>query len=104
MHLTQVPIQIYDTAWPNNRVTKILTVNVTHNANSPVFTGPMTAVITDSDPLGSVVLTLLATDADGVSIFFVLHFIKWSAPKSSGERNYKRMRSLLKNKPQFSYL
>lgn len=59
---------MYDTFWPNNKVTKILTVNIQHNANRPEFTGAQTATIPETFPPGDVVLTLAARDLDGVSI------------------------------------
>ncbi|KAH9514484.1 hypothetical protein Btru_025385 [Bulinus truncatus] len=59
------PIQMYDTNWPNNKVTRNLTVNVIRNENGPVFTGPSTANINTNFPPGETVLLLIATDADG---------------------------------------
>ncbi|KAK3745550.1 hypothetical protein RRG08_040225, partial [Elysia crispata] len=65
-----IPIQVYDSAWPNNRRTKILTINVDRNENRPVFTSNNQAFINDQFPPGNVVLTLRASDADGDSLSF----------------------------------
>ncbi|KAH9514477.1 hypothetical protein Btru_025371, partial [Bulinus truncatus] len=66
----QVPIQVYDMNWPNNKVTRNLTVNVIRNENGPVFTGPSTANINTNFPPGETVLLLTASDADGDRLTF----------------------------------
>ncbi|GFN79862.1 protocadherin fat 4 [Plakobranchus ocellatus] len=65
-----IPIQVYDSAWPNNRRTATLTVNVQRNVNSPVFTGGTVASINDQFPPGDQVLRLQARDDDGDTLTF----------------------------------
>ncbi|RUS82555.1 hypothetical protein EGW08_009685 [Elysia chlorotica] len=65
-----IPIQVYDSAWPNNRRTKILTILANRNENGPVFTSSNTNTITDQFPPGDVVLTLAARDDDGDTVSF----------------------------------
>lgn len=44
-----------------------VTIIVTRNDNAPIFIGDYNEEIPDTTPLGSTILTVRATDADGVS-------------------------------------
>lgn len=65
--ILQVRIELYDTAWPDNRVHADLTINVNRNPNGPIFS-PTTynREIKANFELGGVVIQLTASDPDGV--------------------------------------
>ena len=68
-YFTQLQIEVYDTAYPKQKVTEYVTITVNRNANVPRFeqTGYQKTVSEDF-PLVSEVITVLATDPDGVCI------------------------------------
>ncbi|GFS23625.1 protocadherin Fat 4, partial [Elysia marginata] len=65
-----IPIQVYDSAWPENRRTGVLTIRPSRNENGPSIFGSTTANINDLFPPGDVVLTLSAQDNDGDTLTF----------------------------------
>lgn len=58
-----------DDAWPNNPEYGELTVRVTRNSQGPQLTQPAVYEknIKASNPVGSTIFTILASDPDGVS-------------------------------------
>lgn len=65
----QLRLTAHDTRYPNNRATASVTVHVTRNLNSPVFSPPSySRTILDTVPLGYQVVQVNATDGDNVSI------------------------------------
>ncbi|KAL5018741.1 hypothetical protein ScPMuIL_004463 [Solemya velum] len=67
-----VRIELYDTAWPDNRVHADLTINVNRNPNGPIFS-PTTynREIKANFELGGVVIQLTASDPDGDKVTFI---------------------------------
>ena len=58
-------VEAYDTAFPDQRAREDVLINVIRNPNTPVFQNQLyTEVISETQPLGTLVLCLTATDAD----------------------------------------
>lgn len=77
----QLRLTAHDTRYPNNRANATVTIQVTRNLNSPVFSPPSySRTILDTVPLGYQVVQVNATDGDNVSIeSSCLLPIYWSA-------------------------
>lgn len=70
MHFFQVRIKVIDDAWPNNPQYGVLTVQVTRNRQGPQLQSTTyTRNIKASNPVGSNIVTIQASDPDGVSSF-----------------------------------
>ena len=65
----------YDTAYPDQVTTATVPVQVTRNANAPIFSRPEYRVtLAENHRLGSSVLSLTGTDDDKVSVAFAFCF------------------------------
>jgi len=63
----QLRVAVYDTAYPDQVTTATVPIQVTRNANAPIFERPEYRIsVTESHRLGSSVLQLSAEDADEV--------------------------------------
>lgn len=70
MHFFQVRIKVIDDAWPNIPQYGVLTVQVTRNRQGPQLQSTnYTRFIKASNPVGSNIVTIQASDPDGVSSF-----------------------------------
>ena len=70
MHFFQVRIKVIDDAWPNNPQYGVLTVQVRRNTQGPQLqSNRYTRNIEASNPVGSNIVTIQASDPDGVSSF-----------------------------------
>ncbi|KAJ8318063.1 hypothetical protein KUTeg_003154 [Tegillarca granosa] len=59
----------YDTFYPNNRGSSVVLINIIRNPSGPIFTlQNYEETINDNFPVGNVVLTVTATDADGLRV------------------------------------
>lgn len=67
--ILQVRVEVYDTAWPDNRVNADLTIKVNRNPTGPIFSpnNQYDQTIRANFDLGGVVIQLEASDPDGVS-------------------------------------
>ena len=64
----QLQIEVYDSAYPSNRMTEYVTFNVNRNPTSPTFEpSQYSKTVSDNFPLATEVLTVSAADPDGVS-------------------------------------
>ena len=67
-YFVQARIQAYDTAYADNRVESDLVISVQRNANGPIFSEVRYEYsIAETFPVGDLIGTPVATDADGVS-------------------------------------
>lgn len=68
--LTQytVRVEAYDSAYPSNPTVCTVTINVIRNPSSPIFIGNYETTINENYPVGDVILTVTARDADLVCI------------------------------------
>ena len=62
----QVRIRTWDTAYPDNYIERVLTIDVNRNVFGPVFNGA-SFTLQDDFPSGNVVYNLTASDGDNVS-------------------------------------
>lgn len=63
----QLRIVAFDETYPDNDVSKMITVRVTRNANAPRFSqASYTQRVSESFPIGGEIMTAVATDPDGV--------------------------------------
>ena len=68
----QLAVTVHDSAIPNVRTTSTLTITVTRNQNPPRFTEDVyTANLNIQTKVGDPVITIRATDADGVRGLFL---------------------------------
>lgn len=79
--LTQytVRVQAYDSAYPNNPTVCVVTINVIRNPSSPIFIGNYEQTINENYPVGDVILTVTARDADLVSVL-LCETVFWKLP------------------------
>jgi hypothetical protein len=64
-------VEVYDSVWPNNKQTGILTININRNPGKPEFTQDVYERTINADfPVGDIILTVNATDSDQVRTFF----------------------------------
>ena len=71
----QVRVIAYDTKYPDNSVMTDVTVVVTRNANAPKFSRlRYSQRISETFPIGNDILTVEATDQDGVSSITILNY------------------------------
>lgn len=65
----QLQLKAYETGYPDDFVTEILNVTINRNPNNPTWTTANYDVnVNEEEPFGYSVLTLSASDADGVCI------------------------------------
>lgn len=66
----QLRVQAYDTAFPNMRASEDVVIFVNLNPSTPVFAeGEYRITIPETYPINSMLLTVNASDADGVRIW-----------------------------------
>lgn len=77
MHIVlQLEIAAYDSAFPNNRVMEQLSINVLRNPNAPRFDqNSYSKRISETFPVGEIILQVAATDQDSVSTDLYTHHI-----------------------------
>lgn len=74
--ILQIQILAYDTAYPNNRASVQVIITVIRNANAPEFSKVRySQKITETFPIGDDILTVSATDKDGVSVFSIFIYL-----------------------------
>lgn len=67
--LFQLRVRAYDTAYPSETATATVNIGVSRNENPPVFgQNPYRITINETVGVGTCILDVDATDADGVSL------------------------------------
>ena len=78
-------MRAYDTAYPSETATATVNIGVSRNENSPLFgQNPYRVTINETVGVGTCILDVDATDADGVSLNYIIslnlsysHFMFW---------------------------
>ena len=75
----QLRVTVYDTEYPREVVTATVAVSINRNEFAPVFTeSPYRVTINETTGVGTGILTVQASDADGVGLVILPVFLKFS--------------------------
>ncbi len=73
-------MEVFDSAYPRNRLTEYVTLTVNRNPTSPTFDpSQYSQTVSDNFPLATEVLRVSAVDPDGVSDAAAATFSRWVA-------------------------